>query len=148
MRSVFRTDRDATVLYRHYDELNHSLGEELLIPHRCYYPLLEPVLPFVKGMAHITGGGLVDNVPRMLPPDLSARFHLCSWEVHPIFDIIQTEGNVDRDQMFRVFNMGLGMVLACSPQNVNAIQNAVPEAMVVGAVVRQSGDERVVIETT
>ena len=64
VRHVFRTEEDGSALYRHYHELGHSLGEELLVPHRCYYPLLEPVFPMVKGVAHITGGGLVENVPR------------------------------------------------------------------------------------
>ena len=67
VRRVFQTDSDGTAVHHHYDELNHTLGEELLIPHRCYYPLLEPVLPLIKGMAHITGGGLESNVPRVLP---------------------------------------------------------------------------------
>ena len=134
---VFKIEEDQTVLYRRYDELNHTLGEELLIPHRCYYPLLEPVLPLIKGMAHITGGGLVGNVPRVLPPGLAARFQVGTWEVRPIFSIIQREGNVERDEMFRVFNMGLGMVVVCAPEVVGEIQNAVPEARVVGEVDRQ-----------
>ena len=146
VHQVFKTDEDPSALYRRYPEMDHSLGEELLIPHRCYYPLLEPVLPLVKGMAHITGGGLVDNVPRMLPTDLAARLQAGSWDVLPIFDIIQREGNVDRDEMLHVFNMGLGMVLACSPEAVSDIQAAVPDARMVGKVERQTGEERVMIE--
>ena len=143
---VFRTEEDPAVLYRRYDELNHTLGEELLIPHRCYYQLLAPAFPLIKGMAHITGGGLIDNVPRALPPALSARFVEGSWDVHTIFSIIQREGNVAPEEMFRVFNMGLGMVLVCDPQNVKELQGVVPEAKVVGEVTRQRGQERVVIE--
>ena len=146
VHQVFRTEEDPAVLYRIYDELNHTLGEELLIPHRCYYQVLEPAFPLIKGMAHITGGGLIDNVPRALPPALSARFVEGSWDVHTIFSIIQREGNVAPEEMFRVFNMGLGMVLVCGPQNVEELQGVVPEARVMGEVTRQGGQERVVIE--
>ena len=146
VRRVFQTDSDGTAVHHHYDELNHTLGEELLIPHRCYYPLLEPVLPLIKGMAHITGGGLESNVPRVLPAGLAARFHIGSWDVHAIFNIIQREGDVEREEMFRVFNMGLGMVLACDPLRVGELQQSVPDARVVGEVVPEQGDRRVIIE--
>ena len=146
VRRVFDTDGDRAVLFRRYDELKHTLGEELLIPHKAYYPLLEPVLPLIKGMAHVTGGGLAGNVPRVLPEGLEARFRPGSWEVHPIFQIIQREGNVDPEEMFRVFNMGLGMVLVCSPDRVGEIQAALPEARVVGEVRGQTVTERVVVE--
>ena len=146
VRRVFSTDGDQAVYYRRYDELNHTLGEEFLIPHRCYYSLLEPVLPLIKGMAHITGGGLVGNVPRALPAGLAARIRAGTWDVQPIFGIIQREGNVKPDEMFRVFNMGLGMVLVCSPKKVEELREAVPEARVVGEVVVQNGEQRVTIE--
>ena len=146
VRRVFKIEEDHNVLYHHYDELNHTLGEELLIPQRCYYPALRPALPNIKGMAHITGGGLVGNVPRALPPGLAARFNTSAWEVPPVFRIIQKEGNVGRTEMFAVFNMGLGMVLVCSPENVGEMLNVVPEAAVVGEVTRQLDEERVVIE--
>ena len=143
---VFRTEEDPAVLYRGYDELNHTLGEELLIPHRSYYRLLEPAFPLIKGIAHITGGGLIDNVPRVLPSGLAARFREPSWDVQPIFSIIQREGGVAREEMFRVFNMGLGMVLACDPEKVEELQGMVPEARLVGEVTLQSSEDRVVIE--
>ena len=144
---VFKTDEDPQVLYRRYDELNHALGEELLISHRCYYPLLKPVMPRIKGMAHITGGGLLGNVPRALPAGLAARLRPGSWDIHPIFPIIQSEGNVEQGEMFRVFNMGLGMVLACDPENVDEVRQAVPDARVVGEVVLHKDGERAVLET-
>ena len=146
VRHVFQIDPDGTALHHHYDELSHTLGEELLIPHRCYYPLLEPVLPLIKGMAHITGGGLEGNVPRVLPAGLAARFNMGSWHVHPIFSIVQQEGSVEQDEMFRVFNMGLGMVLACDPGKVGELQKRVPDARVVGEVIPQVGERRVIIE--
>ena len=146
VRKVFRIEEDPMVLHRRYDDLDHTLGEDLLIPHRGYHLLLEPVLPLVKGIAHITGGGLPGNVPRVLPEGLGARFRGGSWDVQPIFRIIQSEGAVEEDEMFRVFNMGLGMVLACASDRVGDIQATIPEARVVGEVVPQSGETRVVIE--
>ena len=147
VRRVFRVEEERDVLYRRYGALNHTLGEELLIPHRCYYPMLEPALPLIKGMAHITGGGLLGNVPRMMPTGLVARLHVGAWEVPTIFSIIQEVGKVEEDEMYRVFNMGLGMVLACAAERVAEIRNAIPEARLVGEVVRQDGDEGVILET-
>ncbi len=146
VRRVFDLDRDPSPLGRHMDELGGSLGEALLEPHRCYYPVLEPALSLIKGMAHITGGGLIENVPRVLPPGLAARFSSGSWEVLPIFKVIQDRGRVAREEMYRVFNMGLGMVLICGPEQVKEVQALVPEAGVVGEVVAQSREERVVID--
>lgn len=149
-RRVFGLDgtRDAQVLSTFYPELGRSLGEELLEPHRCYYPLLKPHLPRIKGMAHITGGGLLDNVPRILPSGLSARFQRGSWLVHPIFSLIQRLGNLEEGEMYRTFNMGLGMVLTCAPEEVAPILEALPQTRVVGQVAEQEGEERVLIVET
>jgi phosphoribosylformylglycinamidine cyclo-ligase len=146
VRKVFNTDEDSASLYRRYDGLNNALGEALLTTHRCYYPLLQPVLPLIKAMAHITGGGLFKNVPRVLPQGLAARFRMGTWEVHPIFRVIQREGKIEEEEMFRVFNMGLGMVVVCAPDNVAAIRDAVPESRVVGEVVPHGEGGRVILE--
>ena len=130
---------------KNYPELGRTLGEELLEPHRCYYNQLKPLLPRIKGMAHITGGGLIDNVPRVLPEGLAAQFDSKSWVVPPIFKLIQQRGNVDKDEMYRVFNMGIGMVVICSPDNANQLTKALPEAKVVGEVAKQRGKARVII---
>jgi len=142
VRKIFGVEH----LRDYYPELGRTLGEELLEPHRCYYGDLKPLLPVVKGMAHITGGGLIDNVPRVLPRGLAARFHSQAWTVPPIFSLIQERGNVDRDEMFHVFNMGIGMVVMCAPDNVKQLTQALPGARVVGEVVRQAGKARVVID--
>ena len=142
VRKIFGVDQ----LGKHYSELGRTLGEELLEPHRCYYNQLKPLLPLVKGMAHITGGGLLDNVPRVLPKGLMAQFNGQAWTVPPIFQLIQQQGNVDRDEMYRVFNMGIGMVLICSPDNTAELTKAIPEAKVIGKVAKQVGDKRVVID--
>ncbi len=94
--------------------LSSTLGEELLTPTEIYAPGVLRVLREVevKGMAHITGGGLIENVPRMLPPNVDAVIDVTSWHPHSIFDIIRRMGNVDEVEMYRTFNMGIGMVLA------------------------------------
>ena len=142
VRKIFGADQ----LEKHYPELGRTLGEELLEPHRCYYHQLKPLLPLIKGMAHITGGGLVDNVPRVLPQGLMAQFHRQAWTVLPIFKLIQQRGNVPQSEMYRVFNMGIGMVLICSPDVVERLRGQLPEAKVIGEVVKQSGKARVVIK--
>jgi len=100
----------------------------------------------IRGLAHITGGGLIGNVPRVLPDGLAARFNSQSWPVPPIFGLIQKRGNVDREEMYRVFNMGIGMVIICSSSDVDHFTKMLPEARVVGEVIKQQGKARVVID--
>ncbi|MFC1924830.1 phosphoribosylformylglycinamidine cyclo-ligase [Chloroflexota bacterium] len=128
-----------------YPELGRTLGEELLEPHHCYYLQLKSVLHLVKGMAHITGGGLSGNVPRTLPPGLAASFKKDSWSTPSIFPLIQKQGDVALSEMYRVFNMGVGMVVFCSLQDVDEFAAIVPGAKIIGEVVEQKGTERVVI---
>jgi len=144
VRKIFGQSRQA--LDMHYPELGRTLGEELLEPHRCYYNQLKPSLPLIKGMAHITGGGLVDNVPRILPEGTGAQFRSQAWMVPPIFTLIQQRGNVDQNEMYRVFNMGVGMVVICSPDNAEQITQALPGAKVIGEVVERAGEARVIIK--
>ena len=143
-RKVFGETK--SVLDTYYPELDRTLGEALLEPHRSYYRQLKPLLPLIKGMAHITGGGLLGNVPRVLPQGVAAEFHRQSWTAPPIFSLIQQRGDIDRQEMYRVFNMGIGMVLICSPDRAEQLIEALPEAEVVGKAVKQSGGARVVIE--
>jgi len=143
VRKIFGETKSA--LNKRYPELGRTLGEALLEPHRSYYRQLKPLLPMIKGLAHITGGGLIGNVPRVLPEGLAAKFDSQAWVVPPIFELIQKQGNVDRDEMYRVFNMGIGMVIICSADNVASITRALPEAKVIGEVIKQKG-ARVVIK--
>jgi len=135
-----------SALKKYYPDLGRTIGEALLEPHRCYYHQLKPLLPFIRGIAHITGGGLIDNVPRVLPEGLAARFDSRAWSVPPIFQLIQQQGNVDRGEMYHVFNMGIGMVVICSPENVGRLLGQLPDGRVIGEVVGQKGRARVVIE--
>lgn len=143
VRKIFGESRSALGTY--YSELGRTLGEELLEPHRCYYHQLKPLLPLIKGLAHITGGSFMKNVPRILPQGTAAKLHRQTWVVPPIFQLIQERGNVDQQEMYRVFNMGIGMVVICSPDNTDQLTKALPEAHIVGEVVEQRREERVVI---
>jgi len=143
VRKIFGETKSALDAY--CSELGRTLGEELLEPHRCYYHQLKPLLPLIKGMSHITGGGLIDNVPRILPQGMAAKFRSRSWTIPPIFQLIQQRGNISRSEMYRVFNMGIGMVLICSPNDVAQLTKALPEAKIIGEVVKQKGEARVII---
>jgi phosphoribosylformylglycinamidine cyclo-ligase len=144
--SLVRKIFSVSQLKKHYPELGRTLGEELLEPHRGYYHQLKSLLPFIKGMAHITGGGLIDNVPRVLSQGMAAQFHSRAWTTPPIFQLIQQRGNIDRSEMYHVFNMGIGMVVICSPGDADQFTQALPEAHVIGEVVKQVGEARVVID--
>ncbi len=143
-RKIFGDSQSA--LQKSYPELNRPIGEVLLEPHLCYHNRLKPLLPLVKGMAHITGGGFIDNVPRVIPEGLAVRFDRKKWTVPPIFPLIQRMGNVDRDEMYHVFNMGIGMVVVCAPESVSKFTAQLPEIKVVGEVQKGVGDTRVVID--
>jgi phosphoribosylformylglycinamidine cyclo-ligase len=102
-------------LLRKADGLSKPLGDELLRVHRNYQPLMAAISPGrIKGAAHITGGGLVDNLPRVLPPIYDALIDTGSWKVPPIFRLIQRGGDISREEMYQVFNMGIGMALVVS----------------------------------
>jgi len=134
------------VLDKYQLELNKTLGEALLEPHRCYLTRIKPVLPQVKGLAHITGGGLIGNVPRVLPEGLTAHFDSKKWEVPPIFQLIKERGNIEQTEMYRVFNMGIGMVIICSQKDKEAILESIPDAGIIGEITPQFNDQRVIID--
>ena len=128
-------------------ELGETLGDALLRPHTPYYNQLKPVFGRVKGIAHVTGGGLIENVPRMLPDGLSGPGSITdSWASSPdLHARYKQDGFISRDEMYRVFNMGLGMVLACDPTRVSEVLKLVPEAVEVGEVVPGEGGARVML---
>ena len=128
-----------------HPELGQTLGEALLAPHLSYYRTVRPAFPLVKCMAHITGGGLPENVPRALPEGLAARLDTNAWRVPPIFTVLQEMSAIDQDEMYRVFNMGLGMVMVCDRSRVDEVMSLVPEARAVGEVSRAVDERRVVL---
>jgi len=145
VRKVFNIDEDPSCLNRFYPDLGRTLGEELLEPHRCYYPMVKPLLPLIKGMAHITGGGIPGNLPRILHKGLAAKIERGSWETPPIFPLIQKQGNIDDEEMYRVFNMGVGMMIVCSASDVDELVRRMTNARLIGEVIEQKGRKRVII---
>jgi phosphoribosylformylglycinamidine cyclo-ligase len=107
-----------------------TLGEALLEVHQNYAPAILNLIDHgikIKGIAHITGGGFLENIPRVLSGVLNAEISLGTWPVLPIFNLIQSLGGVDQEEMFRVFNMGIGIVLVVSPENADATMEKLAE---------------------
>jgi phosphoribosylformylglycinamidine cyclo-ligase len=127
---------DSARLERHEADLGMSLGEALLTPHRGYTLEVKALRPYAKGIAHITGGGIADNVARVLPDRLAARIERSAWDVPPVFRLIEREGRIDEAEMNRVFNMGIGLVVVVGKNDVKGARAAVGEAIVVGEVTK------------
>ena len=145
VRRIFGIDDDPSILQEHTSDLGATLGDALLVPHRSYVAALTPVLDRIKGMAHITGGGLIENVPRMLPGGLAARLNSAAWDVPPLFQLLQQKGGIGTEEMNRVFNMGIGMIVAVDPNDVASVQTEIAEAIVVGAVAPSDDGPQVII---
>ena len=137
---------DRAALDQVYPPVEEPFGDALLAVHRPYLQDLAPVLTRLHGIAHITGGGLTDNVPRVLPAGLAARFDVGSWVVPPLFSLIQGKGEISDGDMYHTFNMGLGIVLAVGADDADSIAAELPDAMRVGRVVRETDERRVIIE--
>jgi phosphoribosylformylglycinamidine cyclo-ligase len=125
----------------HVPELGTSIGEALLVPHRSYLAVIAPVLGtgLIKGMAHITGGGITDNLPRMLPAGTHAIIDRSAWTVPSIFQWLQRIGTVTDGDMMRTFNMGIGLIAACAPEHVQRLfallaDGGEPNAVKIGEV--------------
>jgi phosphoribosylformylglycinamidine cyclo-ligase len=124
--------------------LKHSLGEELLRVHKNYQPLLAQVpTGIIHGLAHITGGGLIDNLPRVLPKNCDAAIDPRSWRVPPIFELLQENGKVERAEMYQVFNMGIGMVAIVSAKDAENVAGRL-KAKQIGRIERGSGKTRLI----
>lgn len=124
-----------------------ALGEELLTPTKIYVNALMPLVKkeLVNGIAHITGGGFVENIPRMLPEELAAEIELGSWPVLPIFAALEKYGKIPSMEMYEIFNMGVGMVLAVAPEKLADLQATLKEAdeasYVIGKVIKKEQQE-------
>jgi phosphoribosylformylglycinamidine cyclo-ligase len=121
----------------HLPELGETVGEAFLRTHRSYLRVIKPLLGtgLVKGMAHITGGGVTDNLPRILPTGTSARVNRTSWRVPPIFRWLGESGRVPEYDLRRSFNMGIGMILAVAAKDVDAVRQKLLEAGEANSVV-------------
>lgn len=128
------------------DELGMTVGEALLQEHVSYLKPLAGLLDsgLIKGLAHITGGGLTDNIPRILPPDCAVKIDKGAWPVLPVFKLMQKIGNVSEAEMYRTFNMGVGMVVVCAPENQQFITSHLSgreaECFEIGRVVQGEQD--------
>lgn len=128
-----------------FPEEDGTVGEVLLRVHRSYLPCLRPLLAerVIRGLAHITGGGLIDNVPRILRDGLSARIERSSWEVPSLFRVLKEAGRVEDDEMFRAFNMGVGMVAIvqreAAASAVERLREAGEQPWIAGEIVRGDG---------
>lgn len=126
-------------------ELGTSVGEALLAPHRSYLGALEPLVERskIRALAHLTGGGFQGNIPRVLPEGLGARVRRGSWEVPALFRLIQRGGEVGDDEMYRTFNMGIGMVVVVSPEDHHEVEHSLERrgeaSFLLGSVVNGSG---------
>lgn len=148
VRQVFEMSKESLDTY--YDELGKTLGEALIAPTRIYVKALKNVKKAgvkIKGCAHITGGGFDENIPRMLPEGIRAVIKKESYEVPAIFKLIAKNGNIAEEMMYNTFNMGLGMVIALDPKDVEeamkAIKEAGDECYIVGHV--EAGDKGVTL---
>jgi phosphoribosylformylglycinamidine cyclo-ligase len=119
------------------DELGSTVGEALLATHSSFLAQLGPLLDtgVIKGLAHITGGGFLENIPRILPENVSIEIKRGSWPEPPIFGLMQKLGNVSDQEMFRTFNMGIGMVVIGSSGNLEMIREHLNNCFVIGGVV-------------
>ena len=124
-------------------ELGGTLGDVLLAPHRSYLRAVAPLLAagLVKGMAHITGGGITENLPRVLPDGCGARIDRGAWRVPPIFTVIQQRGQIPPDEMFRVFNMGIGFIVVTTAQDRDRVVRQLHDAVAIGEVTKGNGVE-------
>ena len=136
VRHALGLDADPSPLWEHHPELGGTLGDALLTPHLPYYHAVLDALPHLKAMAHITGGGLDENLPRALPHGLSARVDRSAWTPPPIFTTLRELCGIDESEMFRVFNMGVGMVLVCEPSRAVEVAALAPGAREIGRVMR------------
>jgi len=134
-----------TPLDTFFPELNATLADALLAPHRAYYSVLYSLLSEIKALAHLTGGGFIENIPRVLPDDLDAEIKLDSWTRPPLWKLIQSEGQITTDEMYRVFNMGIGMILIVDKDSVAEVQKLIPEpTFVIGQLVEGEKQVRLI----
>ena len=124
------------------DELGTTVGEALLATHSSFLPQLGPLLDtgMIKGLAHITGGGFLENIPRILPENVSVEIKRGSWTEPPIFGLMRKLGNVSDTEMFRTFNMGIGMILICSQFDADTIAHQLDGGFDIGKVIEGKND--------
>lgn len=142
--SLIRKVFDGADLESVIPELGCSLADALLAPHRSYYATLYSLLPHIKALAHLTGGGFIENIPRILSDDLDAVIHLDSWTPPPLWKLIQSEGHIATDEMYRVFNMGIGMIAIVDKSIIVDLQASISEpTFIIGELTK--GEQKVIL---
>jgi phosphoribosylformylglycinamidine cyclo-ligase len=150
VRKICFADHNFTVK-DHFDELGCTLGEELLRPTKIYVqPVLKMIEKFdIHGMVHNTGGGFIDNIPRILPKSAGAVIHTDRWKIPPIFFFLQKYGEIPEEEMYRTFNMGIGMMVIVAPADAEAICDAFraegEQASIIGEIVPSDSGNQVKI---
>ena len=139
VRSVFNTDDDPRALRDILPGGRQTLGEALLEPHRSYLKPLQPFLGTVKSMGHITGGSFAKNVPRALAPNVGAALDATTWSPPPLFAYIQEHGSIETEEMFNVFNMGVGMVVCVARSDAESLLAEMDDAWVIGETIEYDG---------
>ncbi len=134
-------EKEGMQLSEEIPELRTTLGKALLEPHRSY---LNDILPLIerfeiKGMAHITGGGFSENIPRIIPKGLGVQIQTSSWKVPAIFELIRNKGNIEQNEMYRTFNMGIGLVIVASNSESQKLKAQLKGSVAIGKVVKGSG---------
>lgn len=138
--SLIRRVFEGTPLDTVFPELGVPLADALLAPHRSYLELLQPHLSRVKALAHLTGGGFIENIPRVMPDTLDAVIQIGSWVVPPLWRLIQQKGHIDTQEMYHVFNMGIGMVAILAQEQAADFQRMIPEETYrIGELISGSG---------
>jgi len=131
-----------------FPELGVPLADALLAPHRSYLSLIQPILhrhpTAIKALAHLTGGGFIENIPRILPQGVGAVVQRGSWPIPPLFELLQRQGDITSEEMHRVFNMGIGLIIVAAPEDAAAIQSAIAEeSWIVGQLI--AGERKVTL---
>jgi len=147
--SLIRKVFENTPLDTVFSQLGIPLANALLAPHRSYLNILSPALhslhSAIKALAHLTGGGFIENIPRVLPDHLGVSIHLNGWPIPPLFQFIQERGRISTEEMFRVFNMGIGMIAIVAPEDLKSVQDSITEeTFIIGKLVE--GEKKVVLK--
>jgi phosphoribosylformylglycinamidine cyclo-ligase/phosphoribosylamine--glycine ligase/phosphoribosylformylglycinamidine cyclo-ligase len=142
--SLIRKVLEGVPLETVFPELGIPLADALLAPHRSYLQILQSIITNphspIKALAHLTGGGFIENIPRVLPEKVDAIIDIGAWIVPPLFRLIQERGEIAHEEMYRVFNMGIGMVVIVDKQSAGELQKAIPEqTFIVGELIEGKG---------
>ena len=146
VRKVFNIDNNPKILYESFPQLEHSLGEELLKPHKSYFKEIQTVKELIRIAAHISGGGIPENLSRLLPEKTSALIKTKTWDCPPIFNLLKEKGNLLPEEMFKTFNMGIGMIIVSSPENESKILDLLPESFIIGNISERKDTPQVCLD--